>query len=128
MPSAGWTFDRDAATSPGPARLWQPQSADQPRGTEGYLARDVGRLGAGAPFFGQHVPGVGLDLQVRRTLVVAKRRQHGLKVGLGGTDFAKIGQENRDVAMNAPFAVGAPFLERRDRIRQIDVARKAARP
>src|ERR1700738_386437 len=45
---------------------------------------------------------------------------------MGGTDFTKLGQEHRHMAMNAPFTIRPALAERCNGIRQIHISRKPA--
>src|SRR3954467_14960906 len=93
---------------------------------ESELAGDVVGLRAGLELLRQYVPGVGLDLDMRREMLRIQRRQSGQKRVLRRGELAEIGEEHRHVAMDAPFAGRAALAERREGIRQVGEALELA--
>src|SRR5829696_8600616 len=91
---------------------------------ESELAGDVVGLRAGLELLRQHVPGIGLDLEMRREMLRAQRPQGCEKRVLGRAELAEIGEEHRHVAMDAPFALRPALAESREGVGQIDEARE----
>src|SRR3954451_1559095 len=68
------------------------------------LAGDIVRLRAGLKVRREHVPGVGLHLEVGRERVGSERVQRVEEGVLRRADLAEVAQEDWDVAMHAPLA------------------------
>src|SRR5918995_5855224 len=93
---------------------------------EGKLARDVVRFRASFQVPREHVPGVGLDLEMGRERLrphPAKRRHENV---LGRAEVAEALKEDGHVAMDAPLPWRGARLEGLEGLRQIDEARQPA--
>src|ERR1022692_915554 len=58
---------------------------------------------AGLEAIGQHVPSIGLDLEMAREWFLLVKAQRVLDGEAGGAELAEIVEENRNVDVGAPF-------------------------
>src|SRR5437763_7076468 len=68
------------------------------------FARDIIDDVAGLQMIRQHVPGVGLDLELTRQRLGLVEFQRVLDAEARGAEFAEVVEEHRHVEMRAPFA------------------------
>src|SRR5919109_3824887 len=77
-----------------------------------YVFDDV----AGLQIVRQHVPGIGLDLELRRELVVLVEAQRVLDREARGPELAEVVEEHRHVHVRAPLARTRIVVPRRERV------------
>src|SRR6185369_32380 len=120
-PSAGWTRDRDGARS----RASRRRAERVPDPAE--LARD--RLGDGLAsiLLRKHVPGVGLDLEVRRDGIPRLRRKERPEEVLRALEAVEALAEERHVEVDAPLLAELPAVRVGERLGEVVVAPEAAR-
>src|SRR5215212_2132984 len=93
---------------------------------EGELARDVLCLRLRPDIARQNVPGVGLDLEMRREALAAQGPEHTDEIVTGRCERAEVAQEHRHVAVDPPLALGLAALEGAERVGQIGKAAELA--